>query len=178
VSHEPTQLVVLDLIGVFVFALSGGLAGVRARLDIFGVLVLATVTAIGGGILRDTLIGSTPPSALRDWLFLAVPAGAGLIVFYWHPQVERAMRMVLVLDAAGLGLFTATGTRLARKRASQYRRIVCHRSHHRHRGRRHPRRAPSPDSGGSAPRDLCGRLTARRGHGLRGRPTPLVARAK
>jgi uncharacterized membrane protein YeiH len=113
VSHEPTQLVVLDLIGVFVFALSGGLAGVRARLDIFGVLVLATVTAIGGGILRDTLIGSTPPSALRDWLFLAVPAGAGLIVFYWHPQVERAMRMVLVLDAAGLGLFTATGTRLA-----------------------------------------------------------------
>jgi uncharacterized membrane protein YeiH len=113
VSHEPTQLVVLDLIGVFVFALSGGLAAVRARLDIFGVLVLATVTAIGGGIIRDTLIGSTPPAALRDWLFLAVPAAAGLVVFYWHPQVERAMRMVLVLDAAGLGLFTATGTRLA-----------------------------------------------------------------
>jgi uncharacterized membrane protein YeiH len=113
VSHEPTQLVILDLVGVFVFALSGGLAAVRARLDIFGVLVLATVTAIGGGVLRDTLIGSTPPAALRDWWFLAVPAAAGIVVFRWHPHVERARWMVLVLDAAGLGLFTVTGTRLA-----------------------------------------------------------------
>ncbi len=112
-SHEPTQLVVLDLVGVFVFALSGGLAAVRARLDVFGVLFVATVTAIGGGLLRDTLIGRTPPSALKDWLYLAVPAAAGLVVFYWHPHVERARHLVLVLDAAGLGLFTVTGTRLA-----------------------------------------------------------------
>jgi uncharacterized membrane protein YeiH len=113
VSQEPTQLLVLDLVGVFVFALSGGLAAVRARLDLFGVLVLATVTAVGGGVLRDTLLGATPPSALRNWPFLAVPAIAGVVVFCWHPQIARLRGMVLVLDAAGLGLFTVTGTKLA-----------------------------------------------------------------
>jgi uncharacterized membrane protein YeiH len=107
-----TQLV-LDLTGCFVFALSGGLAAVRARLDVFGVVVVATVTAIGGGIVRDVLAGVTPPNALRHWPYLAVPAGAAVLVFVWHPQVNRMRRPIIVLDAAGLGLFTVTGTRLA-----------------------------------------------------------------
>jgi uncharacterized membrane protein YeiH len=113
VQHEPLQLVALDLAGTFVFALSGGLTAVRKRLDLFGVLVLGTVTAIGGGILRDTLLGRTPPFALRHWYYLAVPAAAALIVFYWHPAVARLRRSAIVFDAAGLGLFTVTGTRLA-----------------------------------------------------------------
>jgi uncharacterized membrane protein YeiH len=110
VAH--TQLV-LDVAGSFVFALSGGLAAVRARLDVFGVLVVATVTAIGGGILRDVLAGVTPPNALRHWFYLASPAVAALIVFVWHPQVTRMWRPIVLLDAAGLGIFTVTGTRLA-----------------------------------------------------------------
>jgi len=109
---SPAQLA-LDLSGCFVFALSGGLAAVRARLDVFGVVVVATVTAIGGGILRDVLLGLTPPSALRHWPYLAVPAVAAVLVFVWHPAVSRLRRPIVVLDAAGLGLFTVTGTRLA-----------------------------------------------------------------
>ena len=103
----------LDLAGSFVFALSGGLAAVRARLDVFGVVVVATVTAIGGGVVRDVLVGVTPPNALRHWPYLAVPAAAAVVVFLWHPQVNRMRRPIIVLDAAGLGLFTVTGTRLA-----------------------------------------------------------------
>jgi uncharacterized membrane protein YeiH len=105
--------VVLDLVGVFVFALAGALAAVRARLDVFGVLVLAAVTALGGGVLRDTLLGQAPPASLRHWPYLAVAGCAGLAVFFWHPQIARLWRFVIVLDAAGLGLFTVTGTRLA-----------------------------------------------------------------
>jgi len=108
---SPTQLA-LDLAGCFVFALSGGLAAVRARLDVFGVLVVGTVTAIGGGILRDVLVGLTPPNALRHWPYLAVPAAAAALVFVWHPAVTRLRRPIVVLDAAGLGLFTVTGTRV------------------------------------------------------------------
>ena len=109
---SPTQLA-LDLSGCFVFALSGGLAAVRARLDVFGVLVVGTVTAIGGGILRDVLVGLAPPNALRHWPYLAVPAAAAGLVFVWHPAVTRLRRPIVVLDAAGLGLFTVTGTRAA-----------------------------------------------------------------
>jgi uncharacterized membrane protein YeiH len=112
VTHESAQLVTLDLIGAFVFSLSGALAAVRARLDIFGVVVLGTVTAIGGGILRDVIL-NTVPNSLRHWPYLAVPSVAAVVVFYWNPHVARLRRLVLVLDAAGLGLFTVTGTRLA-----------------------------------------------------------------
>jgi uncharacterized membrane protein YeiH len=113
VSPEPAQLVALDLVGTFVFALSGALAAVRARLDVFGVVVVGVVTAIGGGILRDALLGLTPPAALRDWPLLAVPAAGAIVVFFWHPHVARLRRTVIVFDAAGLALFTVTGTRLA-----------------------------------------------------------------
>jgi uncharacterized membrane protein YeiH len=106
-------LLALDIAGSFVFALSGALAAVRARLDVFGVVVVATVTAIGGGVLRDVLLGLAPPNALRHWWYLAVPAAAAVLVFIWHPQVTRMLRPIVVLDAAGLGLFTVTGTRLA-----------------------------------------------------------------
>jgi uncharacterized membrane protein YeiH len=100
----------LDLVGVFVFALSGGLAGVRARLDLFGVVVMASVTALGGGVLRDTLLAANPPYSLRHWPYLVMPVAAAAVTFFWHPQVARLRKLVLVLDAAGLGLFTVTAT--------------------------------------------------------------------
>jgi uncharacterized membrane protein YeiH len=109
VNPSATQLG-LDLIGVFVFALSGGLAAVRARLDLFGVVVVAAVTALGGGVLRDTLLAANPPYSLRHWQYLAVPVLAAAVTFFWHPQVARLRKLVLVLDAAGLGLFTVTAT--------------------------------------------------------------------
>ncbi len=108
-TPSTTQLT-LDLVGVFVFALSGAVAAVRARLDLFGVVVVASVTALGGGVLRDTLLAQNPPYALRHWPYLVVPVAAAAVAFRWHPQVARARRTVMILDAAGLGLFTVTAT--------------------------------------------------------------------
>ena len=107
------MLAVLDLIGVAVFAASGALAAVHARLDVFGVVVLAAVTALGGGIVRDLLLGVTPPSTLRQWPYLLVPAVVALLVFRWHPAVARLRRGVQLADALGLALFVTTGTTVA-----------------------------------------------------------------
>jgi uncharacterized membrane protein YeiH len=109
VSPEPTTLVVLDLVGIFVFAISGGLVAVRKGLDVFGVLVLAGTTGLGGGFLRDVLIGATPPAALADWRYLLVPVAAGLLTFVFHPAIGRLERSVTVFDAFGLSLFCVTG---------------------------------------------------------------------
>jgi uncharacterized membrane protein YeiH len=106
---STTLLVVLDLVGIFVFAISGALVGVRRGLDVFGVLVLAGVTGLGGGFLRDVLIGDIPPAALADWRYLLVPVGAGLITFVFHPAVGRVERLVTIFDAFGLALFCVTG---------------------------------------------------------------------
>ena len=104
-----TLLVALDLLGTFVFALSGALVGVRHRLDLFGVLVLAFAAATAGGILRDLVIGAVPPPAIADPRYLVVPAVAGLVTFFWHPVVTRLQAAVLVLDGAGLALFAVSG---------------------------------------------------------------------
>jgi uncharacterized membrane protein YeiH len=103
-------LLVLDLLGVAVFAASGALAAVHARLDVFGVMVLGAVTGLGGGIVRDVLLGVTPPSTLRQWPYLVVPAVVALAVFGWHPAVTRLRRAVQLADALGLALFVTTGT--------------------------------------------------------------------
>ena len=109
-SPEPsTTLVVLDLLGIFVFAISGGLVAVRLRLDLFGVLVLAGVTGLGGGFVRDVLIGAVPPAALADWRYLLVPVAAGLLTFWLHPTLGRMERFVTVFDAFGLSLFCVAG---------------------------------------------------------------------
>jgi uncharacterized membrane protein YeiH len=105
-----SNLVVLDLIGIFVFAISGALVAVRKELDLFGVLVLAGTTGLGGGFLRDVLIGATPPAALADWRYLTVPVAAGLLTFWFHPTLGRMERSVNVFDAFGLALFCVTGT--------------------------------------------------------------------
>ena len=106
---ESVTLVALDLVGIFVFAISGALVAVRKGLDIFGVLVLAGTTGLGGGFLRDVLIGATPPAALADWRYLLVPASAGLVTFAFHPALGRLERVVGVFDAFGLALFCVTG---------------------------------------------------------------------
>ena len=100
---------VLDLAGVFVFALTGALVAVRARLDLFGTLVLAGATGLGGGLVRDVLLGDVPPPGLVEWRFLAAAALAGVATFLWHPVVSRWENIVLTLDAAGLALFCVTG---------------------------------------------------------------------
>nr|WP_202977173.1 TRIC cation channel family protein [Nocardioides caeni] len=102
-------MLTLDLIGILVFAVSGGLLAVRNQLDIVGVIVLAMATGLGGGVIRDVIIGSVPPPAIADWRYLLAPVVAGLVVFFWHPAVGRFERLVNVFDAFGLGLFCVAG---------------------------------------------------------------------
>ena len=92
------------------FAASGGSAGVGKRLDVFGVVFVGAAAALGGGIVRDMVINESPPLAFADWRYGVVAVFASLAVFFFHPHLVRIRRFVLILDAAGLGLFTAAGT--------------------------------------------------------------------
>lgn len=105
-----TLVVVFDLSGTFVFALSGGMDGVKHRLDLFGVLVLSFAAGNSGGIVRDVLIGAVPPAAISDWRYVAVSILAGLITFGWARRVYAFRSPVMIFDAAGLALFAVAGT--------------------------------------------------------------------
>ncbi|MFE7979722.1 trimeric intracellular cation channel family protein [Streptomyces shenzhenensis] len=107
---SPSVQHTLDLVGIFVFAISGALLAVRKNFDVFGIAVLAEVTALGGGLFRDLVIGAVPPAAFTDLGYFSTPLLAALLVFFLHPQVERIQVAVNVFDAAGLGLFCVAGT--------------------------------------------------------------------
>jgi len=105
-----TLLVVFDLAGTFVFALSGATKAVHHRLDFFGVLVLGFAAGNSGGIARDVMIGAIPPAAINEWGYLAVSMLAGVTTFFWYPLINRLSNPVLLFDAAGLALFVVVGT--------------------------------------------------------------------
>jgi uncharacterized membrane protein YeiH len=111
-GFDPTLLLVLNLTGTFVFGLSGGMAGVRKQLDLFGAVVLAVVVGIAGGTIRDVLIG-IPPATFRDWRYLAVAGAAGLVTSLGHHAINRLERPIDALDGAGLALFCVTGAATA-----------------------------------------------------------------
>jgi uncharacterized membrane protein YeiH len=102
-------MVIVDLLAMFVFGISGGLTAVRMRLDIVGVAVLGTVTGLGGGWMRDVLIGDVPPPGLSDWRYLTAALLGGLITFFLHPAINRLQPLINVFDAVGLGLFSVAG---------------------------------------------------------------------
>lgn len=103
-------LFVLDLIGTAAFAASGAWAGVRRGMDLFGVLVLGMVTAIGGGTLRDLLLGDLPPFCLQNEIYLWLPAGIATLVFFAHRFLPKIESPLLYFDAIGLGTFVVIGT--------------------------------------------------------------------
>jgi uncharacterized membrane protein YeiH len=103
-------LLVLDLVGTFAFALNGALTAVRAtHVDIVGVITLGMITGLGGGIIRDILLGALPPATFVDWRYLTVAAAGGLIAFLFSRGLSRFTSPIDVLDAAGLSLFAITG---------------------------------------------------------------------
>ena len=111
-DFDTTLVLWLNTAGTFAFGLSGGLAAVRARLDLFGVLVLAVVVAMAGGIVRDVLIG-IPPTGFRDERYLAAALAAGLLCFFARGVVARFDRGVLAVDALGLAVFCVAGASTA-----------------------------------------------------------------
>ena len=112
-NYVGTTLLVLDLAGTFVFALSGGVVAVRKKLDLFGVLVLAFAAGNAGGVIRDVIIGSVPPAAIVDWRYIGVSIFAGFIAFFWYQRIQKLRNRVQLLDAAGLGLFAVAGAEKA-----------------------------------------------------------------
>src|SRR6185369_5980275 len=108
-----TLVEILDLAGTFVFGISGAVAAVNRRLDIFGILVLSFVAGNFGGVGRDVLIGAVPPAALTDGRYLLVSVLAGLTTFFWYAGVDRLRTPVLLFDAAGLSLFAVSGAQKA-----------------------------------------------------------------
>jgi len=103
-----------DMAGTLLFAVEGASAAIGGNLDLLGLMVLAFATALGGGIVRDLLIGYVPPAALRDWRYAAVAFSGGTIVFFLHQFVQQLpSNLVMVLDAAGLSLFAIAGTEKA-----------------------------------------------------------------
>jgi uncharacterized membrane protein YeiH len=111
---RPHPLVLAaDLAGTCVFALQGALAAIAGHLDLFGVMVLAFATALGGGVIRDMLMGALPPSALRGWSYPATAFAAAAIGFLIAPHLQIPRELLLTLDAAGLALFAVAGTEKA-----------------------------------------------------------------
>ncbi len=99
----------LDLLGTFVFGISGALMAVRRGLDIFGIAVLSVAAGLAGGIIRDMILGATPPTAFEESRYLVTALAAGACVFFWHRLLERLNKPVMVLDALGLGVFAVSG---------------------------------------------------------------------
>ncbi|HXU22525.1 MAG TPA: trimeric intracellular cation channel family protein [Tepidiformaceae bacterium] len=111
---NATLLIILELTGTFVFGLNGALTAMEAeQLDLVGVVVLGMMTALGGGIVRDMLLGALPPATFRDWRYLAVALGSAAVAFLARRYLTRAMRSINLFDAAGLSLFCVTGTTVA-----------------------------------------------------------------
>lgn len=111
VTVDPAVLLVLDLVGTFAFALNGALTAVRAaHVDLVGVISLGVITAVGGGVIRDVLLGALPPATFLDVRYLAVAAAGGLIAFLFSRRLNQHPAPIDVLDAAGLSLFAVTGS--------------------------------------------------------------------
>ncbi len=108
--NETLLFSVLDVVGIFVFAVSGAAAAIQRKLDIFGVVFLAFIAACGGGIIRDVLIGATPPATIVTWHYFALSAAAAIVTIWCRSLVAYIEQPVLFFDAIGLALFCVVGT--------------------------------------------------------------------
>ncbi|MEG6586246.1 trimeric intracellular cation channel family protein [Dendrosporobacter sp. 1207_IL3150] len=104
---------VLGVIGTIAFALAGALTGIQKKLDVFGILMLSITTAVGGGILRDMLIGNTPPMAFRDPTFVVISIISAICACLVYQHINRFNNLIQFCDAVGLGAFTAAGANMA-----------------------------------------------------------------
>jgi len=104
---------IFEVVGMIAFAASGAIIAIRKEFDLFGVLVLASITAVGGGVLRDIIIGNIPPLAFRDATFILICMLTALIVSYYYRYIHRYRNLLQFCDALGLGAFTATSANMA-----------------------------------------------------------------
>lgn len=106
-------LEVLNFAGIAVFAASGATLGVRKDFDVWGIITVGVLTGVGGGVIRDVLLGINPPASIDGWGPVVTATAASVLVFFFHPAFTALHRSILVLDAFGMGLFAATGAGIA-----------------------------------------------------------------
>lgn len=102
-----------ELIGTIAFAISGAVTGIEKKLDIFGITFLAIIASVGGGILRDIIIGNTPPTAFVDPTSSVISIVTAFVVFFFYEKISKFEKIIVISDALGLGVFTAMGCRTA-----------------------------------------------------------------
>lgn len=109
----PPFVHALDLFGTAVFALTGALRALTRKLDLMGAVVLAVVTALGGGMMRDALIGRHPPAVFADQTYLMIAIGVAVVAFFWARTIKEQEFWLIAFDAIGLGVFTLVGAWVA-----------------------------------------------------------------
>jgi uncharacterized membrane protein YeiH len=109
----PLLLQILDLFGVMVFAVTGALKAIQYKMDIVGVIILASSTGLAGGIIRDILLDRLPPKIILDPYYPTIAVATGVIVFFLHPFFKERENLFLKFDAIGLGVFSIIGSSIA-----------------------------------------------------------------
>ena len=100
---------ILDYIGTFAFGITGAIVAVERKMDVVGILILSTLTGIGGGILRDLILGSVPPAAFKTHIYFIILGVSGAAVFFFYHKIKAMEKIIVIVDALGLGVFTVIG---------------------------------------------------------------------
>jgi uncharacterized membrane protein YeiH len=104
---------ILDLFGTMAFAVTGAIKAVEHRLDIFGVIFLAAITGLAGGIIRDIVLGRIPPIGISELSYVSIAIITAVAVFFLYPRIKGKLGLFLEFDAVGLGVFTIIGATIA-----------------------------------------------------------------
>ncbi len=108
-----TTVLVLDLFGTMAFAVTGAFKAIEHKADIVGIIILATITGVAGGTIRDVMMGHFPPHSVSDPYYVIITVTTGTVIFFLHPKMQKHWNLFLKFDAIGLGVFTAIGATFA-----------------------------------------------------------------
>ena len=106
-------ILVLDLFGTVVFAVTGALRAIEHKYDIVGIIILSTVTGILGGVMRDTILGVFPPNNFSDTIHIVLTTITAIVIFFLYHKTKKYENLFNIFDAVGLGVFTFTGVSIA-----------------------------------------------------------------
>ncbi len=111
----PVQdtILLLDLFGTMAFAVTGAFKAIEHKADIVGIIILATITGVAGGTIRDIVMGHFPPHSVSDPYYVTITVATGITIFFLYPKMQKHWNLFLKFDAIGLGVFTAIGATFA-----------------------------------------------------------------
>ncbi|MDC8451911.1 MAG: trimeric intracellular cation channel family protein [Candidatus Nitrosotalea sp.] len=112
-SQIQNVVLILDLFGTMAFAVTGAFKAIEHKADIVGIIILATITGVAGGTIRDVVLGHFPPHSISDPNYVVITTATGIVIFFLYPKMQKHWNLFLKFDALGLGVFTAIGATLA-----------------------------------------------------------------